>query len=35
MYETMLFWESPPNVAEQPPFVQEFAEIWKRADKIV
>jgi hypothetical protein len=25
MYETMLFWESPPNLAEQPPFVQEFA----------
>ena len=35
MYETMLFWESPPDVAEQPPYVQDWAEIWQRADKIV
>ena len=35
MYETMVFWESPPDVAVQPPFIREFAEIWQRADKIV
>ena len=35
MYETMVFWESPPELAKQPPFVQDFAEIWQRADKIV
>ncbi len=35
MYETMVFWESPPDLAAQPPFVQDFAEIWQRADKIV
>jgi dihydrofolate reductase len=35
MYETMVFWESPPNLAEQPLFVQDFAAIWQRADKIV
>jgi dihydrofolate reductase len=35
MYETMRFWESPPKLDEQPPFVQEFAEIWRAADKIV
>jgi dihydrofolate reductase len=35
MYETMVFWESPPELARQPPFVQDFAEIWQRADKIV
>jgi dihydrofolate reductase len=35
MYETMVFWESPPDLVEQPPFVQDFAEIWQRADKIV
>src|SRR5207249_1617759 len=28
MYETMVFWESPPDLADQPPFVQDFAEIW-------
>src|SRR5215216_2588009 len=35
MYETMVFWESPADLAEQPPALQEFAEIWQRADKIV
>jgi dihydrofolate reductase len=35
MYETMVFWESPPDQAAQPPFVQDFAGIWQRADKIV
>lgn len=35
MYETMVFWESPPDLAAQPPYVQDFAEIWRRADKIV
>jgi dihydrofolate reductase len=35
MYETMVFWESPPNLAEQSPVVREFAEIWQAADKIV
>ena len=35
MYETMVFWESPPNLAEQPPVVRDFAQIWQAADKIV
>jgi dihydrofolate reductase len=35
MYETMLFWEKPPELAEQPPTVQEFARIWQGADKVV
>jgi dihydrofolate reductase len=35
MYETMVFWESPPELAAQPPFVQDFAGIWQRADKVV
>ena len=35
MYETMVFWESPPELTTQPPFVQDFAGIWQRADKIV
>jgi dihydrofolate reductase len=35
MYETMVFWESPPDLAEQPPLIQDFAALWQRADKIV
>jgi dihydrofolate reductase len=35
MYETMLFWEKPPEEAEQPPTVREFARIWQAADKVV
>ena len=35
MYETMVFWESPPDLAAQPLFVQDFAQIWQAADKIV
>jgi dihydrofolate reductase len=35
MYETMVFWENPPRLAEQPPFARDFAQIWQAADKIV
>ena len=35
MYETLVFWERPPDLEHQPPVVQEFAEIWKGTDKIV
>jgi dihydrofolate reductase len=35
MYETMVFWESPPELTAQPPYVQDFAEIWQKADKLV
>jgi dihydrofolate reductase len=35
MYETMVFWERPPGLADQRSFVQDFAEIWQSADKIV
>jgi dihydrofolate reductase len=35
MYETMVFWEDPPDLAEQPGFVRDFAQIWQAADKIV
>jgi dihydrofolate reductase len=34
MYETMLFWETAGG-ADQPPFVRDFAELWRAADKIV
>src|SRR3989440_2939918 len=35
MYEVMVFWETAHTLADQPPFVQEFAELWQAADKIV
>jgi dihydrofolate reductase len=35
MYETMVFWESPPELIAQPQVVQDFARIWQKADKIV
>jgi dihydrofolate reductase len=34
MYEVMVDWETM-RTTDQPPFVQDFAEIWKAADKIV
>jgi dihydrofolate reductase len=34
MYEVMIYWESI-ALADQPPFIQDFAEIWQAADKIV
>src|ERR1700693_2327591 len=35
MYETMVFWENPPELPAQPHVEQEFAGIWQNADKIV
>jgi dihydrofolate reductase len=35
MYETLVFWESPPDLEHQPAVVQEFAGIWKGMDKVV
>jgi dihydrofolate reductase len=34
MYEVMAFWETAGS-ADQPPFVRDFAELWRAADKIV
>jgi dihydrofolate reductase len=35
MYETMAYWESPANTADQSTAVQEYGEIWRAADKVV
>ena len=35
MYEVMAVWETVHTLAGQPPFVLDFAEIWRAADKIV
>ncbi len=34
MYEVMIAWETP-ELADQPPYIRDFAEIWRAADKIV
>jgi dihydrofolate reductase len=35
LYEVMVSWEDAEALADQPPFIQEFGEIWRAADKIV
>jgi len=35
MYEVMVAWETMHTLANQPPFMQDSAEIWQTADKIV
>ena len=35
MYDVMRFWETPQAVADQPPAMQDYAAIWRLADKIV
>jgi len=35
MYETMMVWETDPNLAAESPLLRDFAEVWQAADKIV
>ncbi len=35
MYESMMVWETDPNLAAQSPLMRDFAEIWQAANKIV
>jgi len=35
MYEVMVAWETADTLADQPPYTQDFAQIWQAADKIV
>ncbi len=35
MYEVMAYWETAAASVDQPPYVEDFAEIWRAADKIV
>lgn len=35
LYEVMLFWEDPGAFAGEPPVIQDFARLWKAADKVV
>jgi dihydrofolate reductase len=35
MYEVMVAWETVPTGSDQPPVIQDYAQIWRAADKIV
>jgi dihydrofolate reductase len=35
MYEVMVYWESAHTVPDQPPYLEDYTEIWQAADKIV
>ena len=35
MYDTMVYWETADTIANQPPFVLEWARQWKAAEKVV
>jgi dihydrofolate reductase len=35
MYEVMVYWENSDALADQPPYIQDFARIWQAAEKIV
>ena len=35
MYEVLVYWDDPPALDQQPSYVQEFAQIWQAAEKIV
>jgi dihydrofolate reductase len=35
MYETMRFWHDPPDLPPHPSYARDYAEIWRRADKVV
>jgi dihydrofolate reductase len=35
MYEVMVYWETAHTLADQPPIIRDFTEIWQAADKIV
>ena len=35
MYDTMVYWETAHTLADQPPVVQDYTQIWQAADKIV
>ena len=35
LYETMKYWESPPDLAAEPDCIRNYAAIWQAADKVV
>jgi dihydrofolate reductase len=35
MYEVLVYWETAHTLADLPPFIRDYAEIWQAADKVV
>jgi dihydrofolate reductase len=35
MYETMRYWQDPPDLDDHPGYIRDFAEVWQDTDKIV
>jgi dihydrofolate reductase len=35
MYETLLYWEHPPDLDAEPQVIRDFAAIWRAANKVV
>jgi dihydrofolate reductase len=35
MYETMRYWQDPPDLDSQADYIRDYAEIWQGADKVV
>lgn len=35
MYEAMVYWETAHTLADRPPYIRDFTEIWQAADKVV
>jgi dihydrofolate reductase len=35
MYEVMVYWETAHTVGDQPPYEQDYTQIWQAADKVV
>jgi dihydrofolate reductase len=35
MYEVMAFWETAHTLANEPPVIKEYADVWQAADKVV
>ncbi len=35
MYETMVYWETADALVDRPSFAQDFAKIWRAADKVI
>ena len=35
LYEVMVYWETAPMEPDQPPFVLDYASLWRAADKVV